>query len=326
MTDSHLTICIQTFNRSNYLEYLLKSLPDCSSLKILVGDYSSDEYHSELNKYICNQRTNTVYYQGKDQGLDQGFCELMQRATTDYCWLMPDDDIILEEYLPQVLSILKNNKPSLLLVNSSVYTEELTKEIKQKSFIQKLLLKEVSYENLSDVEHVLSYIGTCIFNRRLWLKHADSENVGTYFNHVYVVAKFLKNGHNLLALSLVCIRIRANNALWTVKSFQIWTENWPSALSSLRNDEKPFKRAIPTSTLMYYYAYGAISSSRNPLIFRSRKVLKIMDIFGQNVAAMIVYILISIRRFSLVSEPGYYLLKANKNVLSRCLLRWLYGG
>ncbi|MDA7455170.1 glycosyltransferase [Planktomarina temperata] len=325
MIDPILTICIQTFNRSNYLECLLNGLPDCSSFRILVGDYSSEEYHSNLNKKICDQRTHIDYYRGQDLGLDHGFCELMQKAKSEYCWLMPDDDIILEKKLSHVLSILENKKPSLLLVNSSVYNESLTKALKHKSFTEKLLLKEVSSKNIADVEHVLSYIGSCIFNRRRWLEYKESKNIGTYFNHVYVAAELLNNGCELFALSLVCIKIRANNALWTAKSFQIWTENWPAALSSLKTNSTPAKNRIPTSTLLYYYAYGAINSERNPLIFRGSKILMLMDIFGQKVSSLIVYILISIKCFSLVSEPGYYVLKANKNKFSRFLLKVYYN-
>ncbi len=325
MTEPILTICIQTFNRSNYLECLLRALPDCNNFHILVGDYSSDAHHVKHNKLICHKRNYTSYYRGKDGGIDYGFCELMQKASTEYCWLMPDDDIIREKALPQVLSVLGNKKPSLFLVNSSVYNEELTMAIKQRSFTENSFLKVISSKNISEVEHILSYIGSCIFNRRLWLKYLDQKNIGTYFNHVYVSEKLLKNDYVILATNLICINIRANNALWTEKSFQIWTENWPLACRSLRNAEAPCRKDLSATTLLYYYVYGALRPDTNKALFRENKLLMLAAVFGRNITSIIIFLTISIKRHSLVSEPGYYILKANDNAMSRLLLRRYYN-
>lgn len=324
MTEPILTICIQTFNRSNYLECLLKALPDCNNFHILVGDYSSDAYHVDQNASMCNKRNHTRYYRSKDGGIDYGFCELMQKASTEYCWLMPDDDVIREEVLPQVLSILDNKKPSLFLVNSSVYNEELTKAIKQRSFTESSFLKVVSPKNISEVEHLLSYIGSCIFNRRLWLRYLDRKNIGTYFNHVYVSEKLLKKGHLILATKLICINIRANNALWTEKSFQIWTENWPLACRSLRDAEAPVRKNLSATTLLYYYVYGALSPDTNKALFQENKLLMLAAVCGRSITSIIIFLTISIKRHSLISEPGYYILKANNNAMSRLLLRRYY--
>ena len=167
-----LTICIQTFNRSQYLESLIKDLPCSDNISVLVGDYSSDTVHADRNKIVCSNSKNVQYYKGKDGGLDYGFNERCAKSSTDFCWMMPDDDIIRKDCINKVLCLLEDKRPALLLVNSSVSNESLTKVIKERNlfFIDDVVA--VNEDNLSDIEHILSYIGACIFNRNLWVgKH-----------------------------------------------------------------------------------------------------------------------------------------------------------
>ena len=53
-------------------------------------------------------------------------------------------------------------------------------------------------------------------------------------------------------------------------------------------------------------------------------MLSLLALFHRNFSSLITYMLVSFKRRALVSEPGYYILKANENTISRLLLRVYY--
>jgi len=320
-----LTICIQTFNRSNYLNDLLESIPIDSSVQILVGDYSTEKEHIELNQKNCKKWKNLVYYQGKNAGLDYGFSELMLKAQTEYCWLLPDDDLVDPSTIDQLLATLKQHDPALLLVNSSVYTEGFVKNLKSSTIQLNLEIIQLEQMHYKKFVHMLSYVGSCIFKREYWLKYMDSQYLGTYFNHVYVAVEIISQGAKVCVTNLVCVKIRANNALWTENAFHIWTYHWPQSMSKLFNQKSENIKRIETKTLLYYFAYGALDQAAFKKHAKGKLIANSIAFMGKTFAATLVFTMVSIHRGSLISEPGYYILKANKNFLSKLILRVFYS-
>jgi len=184
--------------------------------------------------------------------------------------------------------------------------------------------KPINFENLDKYQHAFSYIGACVFRRTSWLQSNKNTHIGTYFNHVYVISEMFLKDLNFLASPVLATKIRANNALWTQRSFQIWTENWPKALSALHGKSVTEKERYSVPTVLYYYAYGALRHEHQIEKSRSRYLLFFLSKINRDIVSFIIFAVISIKRLSLVSEPGYYLLKANKNILTRFILKYWY--
>lgn len=320
-----LTICIQTFNRSAYLEELLSSLPEDNSFQVLVGDFSTDAEHIRKNQIICSNWDNLVYFREEDQGLDAGFHRLILQSNSEYCWLMPDDDLVCWSEIRNICCALRSGAPDVLVLNSAVYNQKISKLIKGTVFDLDETEQELHSYNIRKYEHVLSYIGACIFKRCAWLKAVDPKNIGTYFNHAYVIGALLEKKRRVIILNIIATKIRANNALWTKHSFRIWTENWPRAICALRGrDEFVDKNMYSISTILYYHAYGALDLQNSELSINKYVRLTLQKI-NKTFFSMVVYFGVSVRRGSLVSEPGYYILKSNKCALSRFILRYFYN-
>lgn len=119
-----LSLCIPTFNRCQFLNKNLKllstiisNLGEESNVEVIVLDNCSSDQTCfvvqenqrsfEHFKYIVNEHNLGA----------KNLVKALMVASSEYIMLIGDDDYISEEYLQEVLSILRNDKPQMIIGN-----------------------------------------------------------------------------------------------------------------------------------------------------------------------------------------------------------------
>ncbi|WP_316796884.1 glycosyltransferase family 2 protein [Pedobacter agri] len=111
-----LSICIPTFNRAEYLKSCLLSIfyqiNGVDSIEVVVSDnHSNDDTISILESF--SHVPNFRYFSNSENlGMSKNIISLISRAEGEFCWLIGDDDFILNGALEALINKIKEN-PSI---------------------------------------------------------------------------------------------------------------------------------------------------------------------------------------------------------------------
>lgn len=122
-----LSICIPTINRSIFLLQGLRSIFNDSILsekiEICISNNCSDENYDEVEKFIINQPSIKYIRQPHRISLDENMHACVKMACGEYVFYLGDDDYFLERGIDDLITLVDNEKPDLLVLNALIVTE-----------------------------------------------------------------------------------------------------------------------------------------------------------------------------------------------------------
>lgn len=241
----HLSICIATLNRADYIGATLDSiLPQMTSEieLVIVDGASTDNTEAVVRERIANREN--CRYRRLDQkgGIDADYCKAVAEATGTFCWLMTDDDLMVPDAIATVLRELDRD-PDLVVVNADVYDRDFSRLLVGRKM---KLDADRDFTDAGELMRVcgdlLTFIGAVVIRREVWNSRDPKPYFGTEFVHVGVIfQKPLDRPAHAIARPL--IKIRYGNAQWTARGFQIWMFKWPKLVWSFALPEDA-KRAV----------------------------------------------------------------------------------
>ena len=232
-----LSICIATLNRGDFIGETLDSIVAQSDaqIEIVVLDGGSTDDTEQVVRGFQTTFPQLHYIrQAMPHGVDRDFNTAVEAAKGEYCWLMPDDDLLKPGAIDAVLRACER-RFDLILVNAEVRTCDF------KSLLVPNLLgfsDDRSYAPMEierlfeDTAGYLSYIGAVVIRKEVWLARDRASYFGSYFVHFGVIFQAPLPG-NTLALGDPLISIRYGNAQWRPKKFEIWMFRRPDLIRSL---------------------------------------------------------------------------------------------
>ncbi len=259
MTKSTLTICIATHNRSLLLDKMLDSiiidLMELSEVSVLILDSaSSDDTRLVCEKYmsICS-RVNYMYRDSLG-GIDKDYDICVRSADSEFCWLLCDDDVVVEGGLTAVVQMINGSRNDVYILNSMVCTYDLDTILLDRSLA---IDKDVAIHNDSgycDQLHelcgtYLCFTGALLFKRSKWMSIATERFYGTRFGDMLTISNF-DSDSSVYILSEPIIKIRLGNAEWNNISFKIWYKMYPYNLRTFTPlTQAVIERLIPSSLI-----------------------------------------------------------------------------
>ena len=185
-----LTLSIPTYNRADKLERLLGIIDDGSNfisndVNVYVSNNASTDNTKEvLQKYkiiFKNKGINFSYVNHvKSIGMGGNFINVYTEPRSDYIWWCSDDDIIFTELIPELLGILKVNRPSVLNMGflQPPYTIENPRyQTEDFGF----------YQDKESIVKMISTKLTAFIVRRKTKLNIDYEFIKkSYWSHVYI--------------------------------------------------------------------------------------------------------------------------------------------
>jgi abequosyltransferase len=267
MTKPILSICIATYNRSDFIGETLDSIiPQLTSeVEVVIVDGASTDNTTEVVARYVNDcdRINYIRLPQKG-GVDQDYCKAVEYAKGEMCWLFTDDDLLLPNAVATVLGELKKGY-TLMVVNSQLMTTDFSSQISERliKIDKDKIFSESELGGLfAQVITYLSFIGAVVINRQVWLDREKEPYFGSEFIHVGVIFQS-PLPRKTLVIADPQIKIRYGNAQWSKRAFNIGMIKWPRLLSSFENIDDEVKNPI--------------SVWRGMLIFRSKGQYTLSD-------------------------------------------------
>jgi glycosyltransferase involved in cell wall biosynthesis len=266
-----LSLCIATFRRAAYiaatLDNILEQLPADAEV-VVVDGASPDDTPGVMAAYAQNPQVRYVR-EAENSGVDRDYDKAVGYAQGDYCWLMTDDDLLVPGAIARVLEAIASG-PELVVVNAEIRDREVAGLLKA----SQLPLQGASSYGASELEALfadagsyLSFIGGVVVRRALWLARERAPWYGSLFIHVGVLFSQPVLGA-VVVVREPLIRIRYGNAMWTARSFEIWTAKWPLLVWSFSHfSEQARARVSPRApaaslrTLVWYRGIGALDAA-----------------------------------------------------------------
>jgi glycosyltransferase involved in cell wall biosynthesis len=263
-----LSVCIATYNRAEYIGETLDSLIGqlTEDVEIVVVDgASTDDTPSVMERYAAGCPQLRYVRLPAKGGVDQDFCRAVEQAHGTYCWLFPDDDLFKPGALRRVLDELRNDH-SLVIVNADVMNHDFTVRLKP-SMLDITADEAYPPDDLEGLFRTIvpavSFIGSVVIRRDLWLLREHARYLGTEFIHVGVIFQERLPG-TAYVIAQPYVSIRYGNAQWRSRSFEIWLKKWPRLIWSfplITDDAKRIQvRPEPWRKLRTLRRYRALGS------------------------------------------------------------------
>jgi len=265
-----LSICIATYKRADVIgETIAAILPQLhEGVELVVVDGASPDATAAVVGSLIADRSDCRYVRLAEKGgVDRDYCIAVEQARGDYCWLMTDDDLLKPGAVGRVLQALGDD-PDLLVINAEVAGPDLaTTLLPRKLRISADRQLEPAQQSalLALAGDLLSFIGSVVIRRAVWLARDAAPYIGTEFVHVGMIFQApLERAARVLAEPLV--RIRYGRASWSARAFEVWMFTWPGLIWGLPGfgddvreavtPREPWKRAPRLANMRAQGCYG----------------------------------------------------------------------
>lgn len=270
-TSIRLSICIATYGRADFIGSTLDSILSQlgGDVELLVVDGCSPDHTPEvMARYIAAHPHLRYVREDVNSGIDGDYDKAVTYARGDFCWLMTDDDLVVEGAVQRVLSYLDD--VDLVVVNAEVRNKDFSSMLRPRMLGMKA---DKRFDDLSgeasfvEVANYLSFIGGVVVRRQWWLGRERARYYGTLFVHIGVLFQAPAVSRvQVIAEPLLVIRF--GNAMWSARSFEIWMFKWPALIWSFDHFSEASRAAVSPrqpfrsiKQLLWFRAIGGYSLS-----------------------------------------------------------------
>ena len=244
-----ISIVIPSNNRTALLDEAIGSIITDSSwnsdCELCISDNSTGDETANLihTKYSGNSQI--VYRRSLDApSLDENVNMAISMARGEYVWIFGDDDLIVENFLIELIAYLKGSSPDIVILNSCSFQEQ--GQVEPSRLALDSLIVYGPDDNdlfLADQGAYLTYVPCIVIRKNLWEKFFRSEKIGTFFAHIDAVCR-AKIGHTAHYLPRPAIKMRLHMQTWTAKHFEIWNIYFPGVIWKLDNYSLQAKQSV----------------------------------------------------------------------------------
>lgn len=199
-----------------------------------------------------------------NEGFDRDCNLAVELAQGTYCWLMTDDDLLIDDAVANVVGQL-DAEPELVVGCVRIHDVDFTHVL----VAQDPAVPEDSFYTaatwprfVTDVAPHLTFVGRVIIRRSVWLSRDRERHFGTGFIHAGVILSNPLASAVMVASPLVALRY--GNALWTSRAFDIWMFQWPDLIWATAGVTDAVKTSVTQRSpyknlkcLLWYRALGS---------------------------------------------------------------------
>lgn len=206
-----LAICIPTYNRPQYLIKMLKTIciqlneKNCDRIQVCVSDNASEESYQDVVRFMKTQKIDFIYHRmDKNYGADINFLKAVEIATAEYCWLIGDDDGIVDGAIDLILNYIDANIGVSVFVGNRVICDKNLKPFikdnwtgQKDDFFVDFRKEEqiIQYFDMLNSTTSLGYLSTLIVRKADWMENVSKSKkfIGTIYVHVAQILLLLKD-------------------------------------------------------------------------------------------------------------------------------------
>ena len=216
-----------------------------SDCELCISDNSSGNSTENLIRTKYSGNSQIVYRRSLDApSLDENVNMAISMAKGKYVWIFGDDDLIVEDFLAELITYLKNSSPDIVILNSCSFQEQGQVEASRLA-LDSLTVYGHDDDNLflADQGAYITYVPCIVIRKKLWEKFFRPEKIGTFFAHIDTVFRS-KIGHTAHYLPSPAIKMRLHMQTWKAKHFEIWNIYFPEVIWDLDNYSSQAKQSV----------------------------------------------------------------------------------
>lgn len=258
----YLSVVIPTYNRRTELAECLRTVvPQAKrhGVRIYISDNASNyDVASVVKEFQTEYSLITLSRNLDNLGLDANVRKVISLAESEYVWVFPDDDFMIDGALDIILPYCEERKYVWIIPDREVWDPRSGVTIREQSWVNNVLVP-TEYTNPSEILtkygfYQFTFVGSLIIRMKDWrLVNGDNYRQYIYFEHLCILAEMLIN-RIALALPNVLIRVRSGNASYSDNQVMVWIAHLPKALSALPNAYTRKSRRKVLSNLVYFSA------------------------------------------------------------------------
>jgi abequosyltransferase len=317
-----LSICIATLNRCEFLAETIGKFAEqmLDGVELVVVDGGSADGTQTMVEQAKKKYPWISYHRlSTNGGIDADYDKSVQLAQGQYCWMFSDDDWPLPGALKAIYGACGQG-------HDFVFADAQVRDVKMQEIFLERRSKLTQDQTLcgDDMDTLfkltgsaLSFIGSCIVRRDIWLARDCKSYYGYYFPHIAIVFQQPLRATSLLLYEPL-IAIRYGNATWTGSAFKIWMLLWPRLvwkMASISDIAKASVTALEpwrsTSMLMWQRAKGTYTPVQYrdflavlPMSKIMRMKLQLISVVPGTLAAVLALIAVQVSH-----KPRKYLIE-----------------
>lgn len=227
MKNPFLSICIPTFNRSNYLNelitLLLEEIGDRKDIQIVISDNNSNDNTPEI--VAANfKNNNLIKYirQSYNKGVSENIIDVVNYADGYYCAIFGDDDLVRRGWFDLLISDLMKHDPDIVVSDrvlcdinmNPMFVEVCGPKVENTqlfNFKDINLLKEYLSQTMSTSG--FGFLSNLVVKRSSWNVAANIANINKHaFPHMLKCMDICyRFGGTLLRIPLPSVLARSGN-------------------------------------------------------------------------------------------------------------------
>ena len=260
-----LSICIPTRNRAAILAATLENIlgQATQQCEVVISDNASTDDTEQVAARFAGRFERIRYIrQSMDIGFDRNTDSVVGFARGEYCWLIPDDDVLRQDAVSTVLEALCYDY-SLVVVNAEIIDAHTSKVLwaRRPDILADRICGPDELDGLFEVAgEQLTYLGAVVIKRAIWLERERSRYYGTLLAYHAVIFQKPLPG-NALVMARPLILHKFGNQTWLANGVEMQSR-MGALIESLAISETRKKslisagRSIYGTALLVYRAIG----------------------------------------------------------------------
>jgi glycosyltransferase involved in cell wall biosynthesis len=234
-----LGVCIPTYKRPDQLRRCLESIIRSAGeqpVPIHVADDSTDDTNDAVVGELAARYPHLVHHRNpRNLGIDGNIVHAVNLCEARHAWILGEDDRMLPEAIPTLLSLLSGGDRPFVFVNYASVDEDVAMVLRERSLPLERDSEEGANEFFAAHAWSMGFIGACVVDRDLWGTVDASRYVGTYYAHVGTILEYLRGRRVYLAARPMVLNRtgRPGAFTWTRSTFDV-LHGWSAMVDRLR--------------------------------------------------------------------------------------------
>jgi abequosyltransferase len=243
--NNHLTIIVPTYNRCDDLRVLLNRLAYeigelGNQVQVIIGDNASCDGTKLIVQEFVEQYPNTIYLKHHSNcGPDENFCRCVEMVSSEYFWIMGDDDLPKRGVIKRLVLLLISNNPDFVYL-SNRWVDNPARSSYDIPVTQLIGFKMERGDFARKLNIWFTFISSCIIRT----DHARSFNIRRYLNTHLVqlgwVYQSVINGENFIFIQTESLLAKSGNT-GGYSVLKVFFENFPAITSEMFGPTKDLR-------------------------------------------------------------------------------------
>ena len=216
-----LVICIPTYNRAACLRRLLGTLErELAGLEQVVGVLVADNASPDDTPQVVREFEGRIpglasVRRAQNVGPDENFCRCVEQVTSDYFWIMGDDDLPRAGAIALLVRLLQQRSPDIVKLRA--WGRDDLQHNDPHDPVRRLdVVAADAVEFARRVNVHLTFISAIILRRATFTAGADGALLrrydGSRLSQLSWVLPTLQNGQRLMDVTTICILSQSGNS------------------------------------------------------------------------------------------------------------------